>query len=56
MTQSTGYPYSAGTTVYSGAPKPPVYAGQQYPAEIMGHTATELDGSQYGPRERHELS
>ncbi|KAK4032012.1 hypothetical protein C8A01DRAFT_20861 [Parachaetomium inaequale] len=56
VAQSAGYPYSPGTTVYSGAPKPAVYGGQQYPAEIMGQTAIELDGSQYGPRERHELS
>ncbi|EAQ91693.1 hypothetical protein CHGG_03628 [Chaetomium globosum CBS 148.51] len=60
-----GYPYSAGTN-YAATANPPgypdqhpgVYAGQQkyQPVEIMGHSATELDGSQYGPRERHELS
>jgi hypothetical protein len=66
-----GYPYSAGT-VYSGVAKPPgypeqhpgqhpgMYAGQQkyqqQPVEIMGHSATELDGSQYGARERYELN
>ncbi|KAH6635806.1 hypothetical protein F5144DRAFT_600594 [Chaetomium tenue] len=60
-----GYPYSAGTG-YAATANPPgypdqhpgMYAGQQkyQPVEIMGHSTTELDGSQYGPRERHELS
>jgi hypothetical protein len=47
---ATSHMYSPGM-VYTGVPKPP-----EYPSELMGQSATELDGSPYGSRPRYELN
>ncbi|KAK4235054.1 hypothetical protein C8A03DRAFT_18147 [Achaetomium macrosporum] len=52
-------PYELGMaqSYHSGVPKQPgYYSTANPPAEIMGHTATELDSQPYSPQGRYELS